>query len=364
MIDRRKFLQTSTLASGLVIAASYSAFGQSSEKRPLTLIKPEGLSKGDTIGLITPASSISRSSFEKALENLDALGFKVKYSENVRTSRGFLAGTNAQRVQDLHAMFESSDVDGIVCARGGYGTARILGELNYSLIKANPKVLVGYSDITALLYGIHKQTGLVCFHGPVGASTYTDFTKDQFEKVLMKGKGKVTIERPKEWDEMKDQGNELESISTDPIYDRVAIRQGVAQGTLVGGNLSLMVSLIGTPYDIDFTDKIVFIEEIGESLYRVDRMITQLLLSGKLQKAKGIALGVFKGCDLKPEDQGYEQSLSLKMALKDLLGPLNIPVMYGLPIGHIDDNATLPFGVQAELDVQKGRLTLLEAGVL
>lgn len=370
MINRRKFLRNSSLAAGVGLASSSSVFGQSAtkEQEPMTLVKPRRLSKGDTIGLITPASSISRSSFEKSLENLDELGFKVEYSKNMRASRGFLAGSNEQRVQDLHQMFENSNVDGIVCARGGYGTARILPELDYSIIKANPKVLVGYSDITALLYGIHKQTGLVCFHGPVGASTYTDFTRDQFEKVLMKGKSKVSIERPKEWDVEKEKEKEDELIppkeTEQSVYEQIQIRAGVAQGSLVGGNLSLLVSLIGTPYDIDFTDKIVFIEEIGESLYRVDRMVTQLLMSGKLQKAKGIALGVFKGCDLKPDDPGYDQSLSLKMVLKDLFEKLNIPVLYGLPIGHINDNATLPFGIDAELDVEKGRLTILESAVL
>lgn len=366
MISRRKFLRNSSLAAGVGLSSSSALFSQSESdtEQPPLLVKPTRLTKGDTIGLVTPASSITRSAFEKALENLDELGFNVEYSKNMRVSRGFLAGSNSQRIEDLHQMFDNSNIDGIVCARGGYGTARILPELDYSLIQANPKVLVGYSDITALLFGIYQKTGLVCFHGPVGASTYTDFTTDHFEKVLMKGKEKVTVRRPREWDE---QGKKVENAepkeTNHSVFEKIEILAGKAQGQLVGGNLSLLVSLIGTPYDIDYTNKIVFIEEVGESLYRVDRMITQLLMVGKLQKAKGIALGVFKGCDLKPDDHGYDQSLSLKMVLTDLFERLNIPVLYGLPIGHIKDNATLPFGIAAELDTQRGTLTLLEAAV-
>jgi len=317
-----------------------------------TLIKPQKLNKGDTIGLITPASAVSREAFEKSIENLENLGFRVKYSENMRVKKGFLAGTDNQRLTDLHAMFENPDVAGVVCARGGYGSGRLLPHINYDLIKSNSKVLVGYSDITALLFAIHAKTGLVCFHGPVGASEYSDFTTDQFERTLIKGKNKSVIERPKHWDEI-----------AEPTFELLKINTGTAKGALVGGNLSLMVSMMGTPFDLDFDDKIVFIEDVGESPYRVDRMLTHLLNSGKLHKAKGLALGVFAGCETQPDDPDFSQSLSLREVLEDRLANLNIPVLYGLPIGHIDDNATLPFGIEAELDVEKAKLTILDSGV-
>lgn len=317
------------------------------------VIKPVGLEKGGTIGLITPASAVSRAAFEKAIRNIESLGFEVKYSSNMRVRKGFLAGTDAQRLSDLHQMFEDPDVDGVVCARGGYGSGRLLPKINYDLIRANPKVFMGFSDITALLFAIHKMTGLVCYHGPVGASEFSDFTREGLENVLIEGKKNWSIERPKAW-------KEKEGI----VFDDFIVNPGIATGELIGGNLSLITSLMSTPYDVSFKDKIVFIEEIGESPYRLDRMLTQLLNSGKLSQAKGIALGVFKGCETQPSDPDYGLSVSLKEVLNDRLGSLNIPVMYGLPIGHINDNATIPIGIKAELNTKKRSLTLLERAIL
>ncbi|WP_420583418.1 S66 peptidase family protein [Reichenbachiella sp.] len=348
-MDRRSFVKKSAVASAATMLTLNAANAETNEG--LSLIKPKALKKGDTIGLITPASAVTRQAFEKAVANLENLGFEVQYTDNMSVRKGFLAGTDQQRLNDLHQMFEDPNIDGIVCARGGYGSGRLLPDINYDLIKANPKVMIGYSDITALLYGIHQKTGLVCFHGPVGASEYSEFTEKGFEQVLMKGKA-PKIERPKAWEENKD-----------PAFQYLPMVSGVAQGALVGGNLSLMCSMMGTPYDIDFRDKIVCIEEIGESPYRVDRMLTQLLNSGKLANARGIAMGVFRGCETKPTDPDFALSTSLENVLKDRFGNFKIPVSYGLPIGHIDDNATLPFGVQAELDVEKGSLKLLESGV-
>ncbi len=355
-MDRRKFILSSSIVAGGVLAKApntLASANSSIEETTASLIKPKALKKGDTIGLITPGSAISRGSFEKTLQNIEDLGFKVKYSDNMRVRKGFLAGADAQRIDDIHSMFDNSNIDGIICARGGYGSARLLPFLDYELIKSNPKVLLGYSDITALLYGIFKKTNLVCFHGPVGASTYTPFTTEQFEKVLIKGKNKVEISQPKDWKDLEN-----------PAYNQINITSGVARGALVGGNLSLMVSLIGTPYDVDYTGKIVFIEEIGESTYRVDRMLTQLLLSGKLDNAKGVALGIFKDFDIASSNDSYGISTSLKEVLLDRLAQLNVPCIYGFPIGHIADNATLPFGIEAELDAQKGRLTLLDSAVV
>lgn len=351
-MDRRDFVKKSAVATAASFLTVNGAKAGISGDDSRELIRPKALRKGDTIGLITPASAVSRFAFEKAVENLEVLHFKVVYTENMSVRKGFLAGTDQQRLEDLHQMFENPEIKGIVCARGGYGSGRLLPHINYELIKANPKVLMGYSDITALLYGIHKMTGLVCFHGPVGASEYTDFTKRAMEQVLVKGRAGVKLSPPTSWE--KEENSAFEGLT---------IVSGKAEGALVGGNLSLVCSLMGTPYDIDFTDKIVFIEEIGESPYRVDRMLTQLLNSGKLNKAKGLALGIFKGCETQPDEPDFGLSTGLKEVLKDRLGNLSIPVVYGLPIGHIDDNATLPFGVMAELDAEKTSLRILESAV-
>lgn len=319
---------------------------------PASLIKPRELSKGDTVGLITPSSAISRQAFETALENMAKLGFRVKYSPNMRVRKGFLAGTDQQRAADLHAMFTDDEVQGIFCARGGYGSARLLPYINYDLIRSNPKVFIGYSDITALHFGIFGKTGLVTFHGPVGASEFSDFTSDCFRKVVMKGKGKVEIGQARE-DREKAEGQ----------YRLRVISPGKSEGPLVGGNLSLVSSLTGTPFDLDFSGKIVFLEEVGESPYRIDRMITQLLLAGKLQQAAGIALGVCNDCDYKPTDPDFGDTTSLWETLSDRLAGLGIPVLYGLSFGHVSNNATLPMGINTLLDTEKGSLTLLEEAV-
>lgn len=349
-MDRRSFVKRSAVVSAATMLTMNAAGAHNTAEADI--IKPKALRKGDTIGLITPGSAVSRQAFEKAVNNLESMGFKVRFTENMSVRKGFLAGTDKQRLEDLHEMFEDETINGIVCARGGYGSGRLLPDINYDLIKSNPKVLVGYSDITALLYGIHEKTGLVCFHGPVGASEYSEFTTKGFEQVLVKGRAGMKFEVPKDWREKEDLA-----------YQTLPLVGGQAEGALVGGNLSLMCSLMGTPYDIDFTDKIVFIEDVGESPYRVDRMLTQLLNSRKLDKAKGIAMGVFNGCETKPEDPDFALSTSLENVLRDRLGELKMPVLYGLPIGHIDDNATLPIGVRAQLDVERATLKLLESGV-
>ncbi len=356
-MNRRKFITGSVLAAGGSLLAPTMAKAESKVLAagtwPTRVIKPKKLSPGDTIGLITPSSAISRDSFESALENMQTLGFKVKYSPNMRVRKGFLAGTDQQRLDDLHAMFADTSVDGIFCARGGYGAGRLLPAIDYNLIANNPKAFIGYSDITALHFGIFNKTGLVTFHGPVGASNFTEYTSDSFEETLIKGKGKIKIEQAKEDKEKLDDYIQIYSIN-----------DGVANGQLVGGNLSLVSSLTGTPFDLDFSGKMVFLEEVGESPYRVDRMLTQLLLAGKFENARGIVLGVFNDCDDKETDPDFGDKTSLKEVLQERLGNLGIPVLYGLSFGHVANIATLPMGISAELDTYKQSLTLLEESVL
>lgn len=351
-MDRRKFIAASSLAlSTTLVPKLGSATHLSTNNRPI--IKPNKLSKGDKIGLIAPSSGVNRSSFEKAVSTLKRLGFKPYYTKNLRVNKGFLAGTDQQRVDDIHHMFTNKDVKGILCIRGGYGSNRLLPMIDYNLIHSNSKVFMGYSDITALLYAIFSQTGSVCFHGPVGISSFKEFSTAIFTKELMKGKNQITIKRPKDWDE-----------KTGLAYDVLKINSGVAIGELVGGNLSVLVSLIGTPYDVDYANRILFLEEIGEPPYKIDRMLTQLLQSGKLEQLKGIVLGIFKDCDYNIDDEEYDSSIALQEVLKDRLSSLNIPVVYGLPFGHIKDNATLPFGIKSKLDVEKVTLTILESAVV
>jgi muramoyltetrapeptide carboxypeptidase len=287
----------------------------------------------------------------KSKENLEALGFKVAYTRNILAKEGYLAGTDQQRADDLNEMFSRKDIAGIVAARGGYGCTRILPILDYEMIKNNPKVLVGYSDITALLFGIFRKTGLVCFHGPVGISTFNKFSVDSFTGVLIDPHHALPLY------------DAHESIKT-PAYKPLAIRSGKARGKLVGGNLSLVVSVIGTPYDVDTENKIIFLEEVREEPYRVDRMITQMLEAGRFEKAAGVALGVFLDCVPKPDESGVISSFSVEEVLSTRLGNLNIPVVYGMSFGHISNKFTLPFGIEAELDSFEQKITLLEPAVI
>lgn len=314
------------------------------------MIKPKRLKPGDTIGLITPASFITNQQLEKSVANLNELGFEVVYKQSVLSKKGYLAGSDEERVAELHEMFAGKNIDGIICARGGYGVPRILSMIDYDLIRNNPKVFVGYSDITALLQAIYVKTGLVCFHGPMGISNFNSFATGNFKKVLMEPEENHVAIHPEK---------EIEKEDAEEFIPYV-INDGTAEGQLIGGNLALLAALIGTPFDIDYTGKIIFIEDIGEEPYRIDRMLTQLLLSGQLAKASGIALGVFKNCRT---DEPEGNSLSLREVFEDRLKHLNIPTVYGLRFGHITDNATFPVGIKARLDATKQSLTIIEKAV-
>ena len=345
-MKRRNFIKSiSTAAALTAIPKIYSAVPTQ------TKIKPPRLKSGDTLGLVAPGSYISEDELKDSVANLEKLGFKVIYNERILSKSGYLAGDDKSRAAELNSMFANTKVDGIFCARGGYGCQRILPMLDYELIKKNPKVLIGYSDITALLNGIYAETGLVTFHGPVGISTFNEFSVTYFNEVLVHPeKDLVLISAPSE-----DQ-KEIHSITM--------IVSGKAVGELVGGNLSVINSLIGTKYDFNGEGKIIFLEEIGEEPYRIDRMLTQLIQSGKFDKAAGVAMGVFKDCEPKEKDPSFSTSFSLMEVLFDRLSNLNIPVIYGLSFGHIKNKFTLPVGIKAELDTISQTLTLLETAVL
>lgn len=352
-MQRRSFLKTLSTVAALPVVAAAGGVAQPTPAAAAepNLIKPKRLKAGDTLGLVAPGSFITEKQLQESQQSLEALGFKVAYSKTILAKAGYLAGTDAQRAEALHEMFSRDDIHGIVAARGGYGCARLLPLLDYELIQKHPKVLVGYSDITALLFGIFRKTGLVCFHGPVGVSTFNPFSTEYFTQVLMEPRDRLTLQSAEEADP---------KAAARPR----TIRSGTARGRLVGGNLSLVVSLIGTPFDVDTANKIIFLEEVGEEPYRVDRMITQMLQAGKFAAAAGVALGVFSDCVPKPGESGLTSSFSVEEVLSSLLGHLDIPVVAGLSFGHIRNKFTLPFGGAAELDGRQQTITLLEPAVV
>ncbi|MEL6943679.1 MAG: LD-carboxypeptidase, partial [Bacteroidota bacterium] len=314
-------------------------------------LKAKKLNKGDTVGLISPGSYIDDRGFERAVKNLEGLGLNVKLASNVRAKKGYLAGSDVERLDDLHSMFADREVAGVWCVRGGYGCTRLLPNINYDLIRANPKPIIGYSDITALLQAIYIETGLVGFHGPVASSNFTRYTTRYVRRTLFQEKRELEIEFSR---------NNLRKGKRDSAYEKYTISPGKARGKLIGGNLSILASLAGTRWEVDIRDHILFIEDIGEKPYRIDRMLTQLRQSTNLRRARAIALGVFEDCEAGRNDL----SLSLKETLTNRLGDLNIPVLYGLSFGHITDQFTLPIGITAELDATRQTLTFLENGVV
>lgn len=315
------------------------------------LTKPERLQPGDVVGIIAPASAPpDPKAVDRVVGQVERLGFKPKLARNVRARLGFLAGNDRERATDLMAMFTDQKVRGIICIRGGYGTARLLDRLDYGLIRRNPKVFAGYSDITSLHCAFAVKSNLISFHSPMlneglGSENYPAFSNESFLR-------NVTEAQPSG------------SIRTGYKGKTVTIlRRGVVDGVLVGGNLSLLVTTLGTPYQPQFKNRILFFEDIGEKMYRLDRLLTHLLNAGVLQQVAGVAVGINQDCDEPAGAKAKEYRQSSADILEDRLKPLGVPVVTGLPFGHQPMNATIPVGVRARLDANRGDLIITEAGV-
>ncbi|MEN8137164.1 MAG: LD-carboxypeptidase [Bacteroidota bacterium] len=350
-MQRRNFLRNIALASASVPLMSFDSFDSAEEENELKITKPKALKKGDTIGLITPGSYISDEGLETAIDNVKSLGFKVKLSKNIRKERGYTAGSKEERVDDLHEMFADPEIKGIWAARGGYGCSGLLPLIDFDLIRKNPKVFIGYSDITVLHLAIFKKTGLVTFHGPVASSTFTDYTRKYVEKMI------TSTEIPPKVYPCKE--NDTEALENEFFKPKV-FKSGKAKGRLVGGNLSLIAALVGTEWEMELSDKLIFIEDIGEAPYRIDRMLIQVDQNKDLNDAKGLIFGVFDDAE-KPED---ELSLSLEQMFDDNTKDLEIPCAYGFSFGHIDNQFTLPLGIMARMNSDKRTIEFLESAVV
>ena len=353
--DRRSLLHSaaaSALASTTLGAAAQPRAGSapSPAAAPSRVLAPR-LKEGDTLGLISPANATyEREPLEIAVESLQALGFKVKLGQHVRGRWGHFGGSDEQRATDVNAMFADDEVDGVIALTGGSGCTRIVDKLNYALIRRKPKFFGGFSDLTCLLNAIQRQTGLVTFHAPVAASEWNGFSVAHFKALVM------DAEAPLLRNPTGERGDNL--VQKD---DRVTtIRGGRARGPLVGGNLAVLASLAGTPYFPDCRGAILFLEEINEYIYRVDRMLSTLRLAGALDRLAGVVIGKFTKCE--PGD-GYG-TLTLDEVFDDYFKPLNVPVYRGAMIGHIKRKFTIPVGAEAEIDADAGTLQILRPVVL
>jgi muramoyltetrapeptide carboxypeptidase len=342
LLTRRRLL-------ALAAVAAQKAAPQNSMPK---LLRPRALKPGNTVGLITPSTYVSDPDRLIAAERtVRYFGLKPKFGRNVRKRDGYLGGSIDERLEDLHAMFTDPEVNAIFAIRGGYGAAQLLDRIDYGLIRKNPKIFLGYSDITALHLAIGKSTGLVTFHGPVALSDFTEYTQAHFRRALFETTPLGVVTNPPETNPLR------------PAHTLRPIRPGKARGALVGGNLTLISTTMGTPFEIETRGRILLIEDVGEEPYSIDRMLTQLRLAGKFDGVAGIVFGECKDCRPRDYKPGFESTLSFGEVLDEILGKLQVPVLTGLTFGHTGDQLTLPLGVIGTLDADKGELIIEEAGV-
>lgn len=335
MINRRQFLST------LGLTTLTTQIPRSSQN-PL---KPVRLKKGDTVGLISPAGIVDSQEIDQARHTLADLGLNIKIAAHILDSYGYLAGKDIDRAQDINTMFADQSVNAIIAMRGGWGCNRILPWLNYPLIRSRAKIIMGYSDVTSLLLAINARSQLITFHGPVATSNWNPFTLDYIQRTLFNGE-LVKMQNP--------------SSSPDSSLENIqVITPGRAKGKLIGGNLTTLTAMIGSIYLPSWQKSILFVEDVGEDVYRIDRMLTQLKNAGILHQISGFIFAQCTNCQV-----GDAPFLTLIQVLQDHIQPLGIPAWYGSMIGHIPDKFTVPIGLMAEIDADTGVIQLLEAAVI
>lgn len=327
MKTRGEFLGTLTLGA---LAPAVPGF-------PSPLQRPPMLARGDRVGLIAPASPPTAADLEQARAHVESLGLIAVMGDFVRARDGYLAGTDAQRAADFNHMARDASIRAIVAIRGGYGTMRILEQLDYAAIRQDPKIVLGFSDLTALLNAVTTRAAVVTFHGPLGAhgSSWSGVAREYVEQLLFSAQPPARLQ----------------------IVDPRPIVPGRARGRLAGGNLSLIAALTGTPFAVPARDALLFFEETEEAPYRLDRMLTQLALAGELGAASGILAGLCTKCTPKGSSPTAEQVIAERLQVAGR------PAVAGAPVGHIPAQWVLPIGVLAELDAGAGTLTLLEPAV-
>ena len=346
-IDRRDLLKSSVAASAALIAAGATSSAIAQSK---SMTKPPRLKQGDTIMIVAPAGvEYNKLRLKLSIESLEALGLKVRVAEHTMDRFGYFPAEDEVRAAEVNAAFADKEIKAIIALKGGWGAARTLPYIDFDMIAKNPKILLGYSDITALLNAITLKTGLMTFHGPTAGSAWSSFSAQNVREILFDG-AVQHMENPQEkGDFLTVRKNRIETIIP-----------GSAEGRLVGGNLSVLTAVQGTPYFPDIKNKILMLEEIGENIYRVDRMLTQLALGGHLKECAGIVFGGMTGVD---SDGGYGD-----FTLMDILGQhcktAGKPAFTGAMFGHIPEKRTMAIGCNVKMDADKGTVTMLESAVV
>lgn len=315
-----------------------------------TTRKPSRLRPGDTVGLIEPAG-FTDDEFDLALveETVRVMGLVPKAAPHLLQRYGYLAGRDEARAADVNAMYADDTVRAVFAVRGGWGCARILPHLDYKMIAANPKLLIGFSDITALHLAFAAHAGFTTIHGPNAASSWGDLSWDAFRNLVFEG-GTPVYRNPEATDDRLVQTR----------WRTWTIRPGKAQGRLLGGNLTVLAGLVGTPYLPDFDGAILFLEDVDEAPYRIDRMLTQLALAGVLRRVAGVVFGQCTDCRASGPSYG---GFTVTQVLQQHLEPLGVPAFQGALIGHVANQFSLPVGIPAEIDAEAGMIRILEPAV-
>ncbi len=344
-LSRRLFLSISVLSSFqhfVLKSQSKEIFTKKAEQ----MIKPPRLRKNDLVGVVAPGTAVpDPNDIFRAQEIISNLELRAQFSKSITQGTNYRSRTVAERVDELMKMFLNPDIRAVFCVRGGYGSAQLLDQLDYSIIRKNPKIFLGYSDITALHIAFHKFAGLVTFHGPMLLSPFSQYTFDSLRKILFGEELLPLVRNPEE----KGTIRKNHFVRT--------LKEGTAEGIVVGGNLSIICSLHGTPFEYDFKGKILLLEDVQEEPYRIDRMLNQLRLSGKLEQVNGIVFGECKDCV--PTSQNV-WDFSLGEVVDYYFKQLEVPSFYGLCIGHTADQATFAIGAKALLDATEGTIRYLE----
>lgn len=344
-MHRREFFAATVAAP---LAAAGLVHGQTPGRGPLL---PNRLKAGDTVGLVGPANATFHTyELDIARDSLEALGLKVRVGEHLRDRHGYLAGRDRDRAADINAFFRDSSVAAVLPIRGGWGSARLLPLLDYDAIRRNPKVIAGYSDITALLIAIHARTGLVTFHGPNGMGRWDQYSLDFFKRVLFGAEAAGFTNTPR----MSDS-----NVLTPVQFRTQTITPGTARGRLIGGNLTVLSAIAGSPYLPQWDDAILFLEDVREDIYRVDRMLTTLTLAGVLSRIRGFVFGTCSECG---PGEGFG-ALTFEELWADHIAPLKVPAWSGAMIGHGMPQWTLPVGAEVEIDAGAGSIRMLAPAV-
>jgi muramoyltetrapeptide carboxypeptidase len=360
-MQRREFLKASAMAgtaAGVLGTTAFTAaaLGTTPPSRnlfvPYSPLKAKRLKPGDSVGLVAPASAIYQDvEVDVARESLEGLGLKVKVGQHLRDKHGYLAGDDKDRADDINRFFKDDTLAGVIAIRGGWGSARLLPYVDFDAIRRNPKVFMGYSDITALHNAIQAKTGLITFHGPIGLGRWDAWSVDYVKRVLFNAEA-VTMSNKKDLSER--------NVFTQVDNRTRTITPGKARGKMMGGNLTVLTSILGSPYVPDYSGSILFLEDVQENLYRIDRMLTSLKLAGILDKAKGVVFGMCSQCS--PGNDNYS-ALTLEEILEDHVKGLGVPAWQGAMIGHDTPQWTVPFGLEVEIDAAAATVTMSEAAV-